>query len=123
MRKVMTARQRLQPFGNVSRLQTDEEAYGLQLVESGAVAAGNSIGAGDDSVGSADVADVEHAAGKGWMEMSDVPDWTWAGRAQNAEKAYADMRMLLIDIRLRLSQDGFHQDLVSRIDEELRPHK
>ena len=78
MQRVMTVRQRLQPFWSVSRLQTDHVTYGL--LESVADSTDDSAGRGEracsDGTRRTDVADVEHAAREGRMEMiQDVPTY------------------------------------------------
>lgn len=65
-----TARARLETWAHASRVQSDEVAYGLRM-EPAALAAGDSVGAGGDGAGSADVVAVEHAARDRGMEMTD----------------------------------------------------
>lgn len=65
-----TARARLETWAHASRVQSDEVAYGLRM-EPAALAAGDSVGAGGDGAGRADVDAVEHAARDRGMEMTD----------------------------------------------------
>lgn len=65
-----TARARLETWAHASRVQSDEVVYGLRM-EPAALAAGDSVGAGSDGAGRADVDAVEHAARRWGLEMTD----------------------------------------------------